>query len=116
MKKNLFAFCLVIVSFLGMAQSNAPVKKKSREEIINTELGQTIQVQANSQPSTSPYFGLEDQIKAIMISNSIPSGFPTKKADQSKSDYESVLNSWIKDHSEFIKLESKNFIFNNTNK
>ncbi len=67
-------------------------------------------------PVKSEYFNLEENIKSLMIKESIPGNFPKSNVNQSKDEYISLINVWINQNSEFIKPELRNKEFNINNK
>jgi hypothetical protein len=110
MKKLLLVPLLYLLTLnLGFGQKNTKTIGEKRTLYgQNTAVTQSI----NKPAVESPYFGYDNKIKEISISNSIPTNFPTKENYTSKEQYRIAINKWIKENPSFIKPEFKNTIIN----
>jgi hypothetical protein len=112
-----FYITLVLISFTAMGYSQTQNTKtaKSKEDLLNAEyaVGQPNAMQASSKAVSSEYLGFDNDIATIMLDGKIPVTFPKHQVNQSKDDYMTIMNKWIKDNSKLVKEGSKNFTFNN---
>ena len=111
MKKLVFISILYFLTLslsIGQTNNHKQIGKKRSLYIENTEAIQVAQKPAVE----SPYFGYDNKIKEISLSNAIPSGFPTKEGFADKTQYKTAINKWIKENPSFIKPEFKNTLIN----
>lgn len=104
MKKIVFGVCLYILTLsLSFGQHNQ-INTKKRKVVVEEQVA----VSSVSLPAEqSPYFGYDHKIVDVMIGNTIPAGFPTKEGYQTKEQYRTAINKWIKENPSFIKPEFK---------
>ena len=108
MKNLFFLYCLFFVG-LSTFKAQHPTTPESRKNLqlyINSE---SLLVQ-NSSADLSQYFGYDNKIKEVTISNNIPQNFPTKEGYVSKAAYLTVANEWLKAHSALVKPEFTNIL------
>lgn len=115
MRNFYLTLVLLASSILSYSQTQTPTTTKSKEGLLNAEyaVGQPNAMQASSKAVSSEYLGFDNDITTIMLDGKIPATFPKHQAGQSKNDYITAMNKWLADNKKMIKIESKNFTFNN---
>lgn len=111
MKKLVFfAFVYFLTLNLSFGQSNQI--KPARKTILIEE--QTATPVVSSKPANeSLYFGYDQKIKDMSLTNEIPVGFPTKEGYIKKDDYLKAINKWLTDNQSFVKPQFKNTVITN---
>lgn len=98
----LFYILTISLSFGQNSQVKTVESKKSNKELNMS--GSSLGLQTSALPAIdSPYFGYDNKIKSISVSDAIPVGFPTKEGFASKENYRIAINKWIKENPSFIK-------------
>jgi len=105
MKKTIILSFFYFLTFnLSFGQTNQVKKTESKKIHQDVSLANGPSIQTSSQPAIeSAYFGYDNKIKEISISNFIPQGFPTKEGYTSKETYRIAINKWIKENPSAFK-------------
>ena len=110
MKKLLFVPLLYMLTF-NLSFGQTDTKKIGEKRTLYSQ--NTALTQSSTKPAIeSPYFGYDNKIKEISLTNSIPTNFPTKENYTNKEQYKIAINKWIKENPSFIKPEFKNIVIN----
>jgi len=103
-KAIILSFFYFLTLSLSFGQTNQVKTIESKKQIKDYSLINNTGIQTASQPADeSPYFGYDNKIKDISISNFIPTGFPTKEGYTNKETYRIAINKWIKENPSAIK-------------
>ncbi|MBA3666085.1 MAG: hypothetical protein H0W61_18050 [Bacteroidetes bacterium] len=102
MKKVIILFVLFLCKENFIAQtSDQKVKRIELQKTYEPVQGKSL----NSEESV--YYGYDAKIKEILLKESSISLVPTRAGNQSKNDYLTVLNDWIKSNSLLIKPDHR---------
>ena len=103
-KAIILSFFYFLTLSLSFGQTNQVKKTESKKIHQDVNLMSGPSIQTSAQPAIeSPYFGYDNKIKDISISDFIPTGFPTKEGYTNKETYRIAVNKWIKENPSAIK-------------
>lgn len=103
MKKLILSLVLFLITQNYFCQSDRPVRSK---DIILA--APPMAVYSKPAPAeSSVYFGYDNKLKELLIIETSLSLVPQKSESQSKEEYLTILNKWIKSHQDLIKSEFK---------
>lgn len=111
MKKLVF-FAFVYFLTLNLSFGQTKQTKPSRKTVLVEDQAAAPVVSAKPS-SESLYFGYDQKIKDISLTNDIPLGFPTKEGYLKKEDYLKAINKWLSENQAFVKPQFKNTVITN---